>query len=124
MKRSGPLRRGKPLRSRTRLTRTGQVTSARRRTELAHEQLARRVAVSQAFARDGHRCQAATRVPSVTCAGGLDGHEPLTRARGGNPLDPDQILTVCRAHHEWIHAHPSDATTLGLLISQHHQDRP
>ena len=77
---------------------------------------ARRDAVRAAFERDGYRCQAADlETPGVQCGGGLDGHEPLTRARGGDPLDPDQIVTVCRHHHRWIHANPIDAHDLGLL---------
>jgi hypothetical protein len=45
----------------------------------------------------------------------VDVHEPLTRARGGSILDPDNVLATCRPCHDWIHANPTAATTLGLL---------
>lgn len=42
-------------------------------------------------------------------------HEKLTRARGGDILDPQNVLAVCAWHHRWIHEHPLQATELGLL---------
>ena len=48
-------------------------------------------------------------------------HEPLTRARGGSILDPDNTVAVCRNCHRWIHDNPRSATELGLLKSQHEQ---
>lgn len=44
-----------------------------------------------------------------------DGHEPQMRSRGGPITDPDLILGACRESHDWIHAHPIEATALGLL---------
>lgn len=32
-----------------------------------------------------------------------DPHEPLTRARGGSIVDPDNIRLICRPHHSEIH---------------------
>lgn len=49
-------------------------------------------------------------------------HEPLTRARGGDILDPAHTVAVCRNCHRWIHHHPNSATKLGLLRSQHVRD--
>ncbi len=34
---------------------------------------------------------------------------------GGNYLNPDTWLAVCRSCHDWIHTHPSKARQLGLL---------
>ncbi len=48
---------------------------------------------------------------------GDDGHEPLTRARLGSIVDPANILWSCRWSHDWVHAHPLEATALGLLVS-------
>ncbi len=48
-------------------------------------------------------------------------HEPLTRARGGDILDPHNTVAICRNCHNWIHDHPESATRLGLLRSQHEQ---
>lgn len=44
-----------------------------------------------------------------------DIHEPLTRARGGSILDPENCRAVCRLHHDLIHAEPSWAYELGFL---------
>ncbi len=43
-------------------------------------------------------------------------HEPLTRARGGDILDPKNTISICRTCHEWIHYNPRAATEEGLLI--------
>lgn len=56
-----------------------------------------------------HRCQITP----------VDVHEPLTRARGGSILDPDNALAVCRACHDWIHQHPAAAKDIGLLRSNY-----
>ena len=54
----------------------------------------------------------------TVCSGrAVELHEPLTRARGGSILDPDNTVAVCRNCHRWIHDHPEDATQLGLLKS-------
>ena len=98
MKRS-PLRRRTPLKAR----RSAAFTKARRE------------AVAAAAARDGHTCVARHLAPHVPCGGPLDGHEPLTRGRGGDPLDVDNIRTLCRSHHDFVHAHPEWAHSVGLL---------
>jgi hypothetical protein len=61
------------------------------------------------------RCQA--RLSEVCRGHAVDVHEILTRARGGDILDPANVLCVCRACHRWIHAHPLEATARGLLRS-------
>jgi hypothetical protein len=60
-------------------------------------------------------CAAARLVPEITCAGPLDPHEPLTRARGGSITDPSNLAWVCRAHHDWAHDNPDEAHEVGLL---------
>lgn len=47
-----------------------------------------------------------------------DMHEILSRARGGDPTDPANILLLCRGHHSWVTTHPKDATALGMLRSR------
>lgn len=42
-------------------------------------------------------------------------HEILTRARGGSPTDPDNILCLCRDCHKWITEHETAARELGLV---------
>jgi hypothetical protein len=44
-----------------------------------------------------------------------DMHEVLTRARGGNPTDPNNILCLCRDCHAWVTTHETDARKLGLV---------
>jgi hypothetical protein len=44
-------------------------------------------------------------------------HEKLTRARGGDILDPTNVLAVCFHCHRAIHDNPAWATAKGLLIS-------
>lgn len=44
-----------------------------------------------------------------------DVHEPHTRARGGSITDPSNVRAVCRACHDWIHAHPAQAAAEGWL---------
>lgn len=40
---------------------------------------------------------------------GLDCHELRPRGRGGSHLDPENTVSLCRAHHRWITEHPADA---------------
>lgn len=95
-----------PLRRRTRLA----SASPRRLADMD----ARRACMEVVRARDA-TCRATGM--GGPCAGPLDGHEPLTRARGGDPTDPDQVILVCRRHHDLIHhADPARAHELGLLI--------
>lgn len=57
------------------------------------------------------------------CTGrATDGHEIVTRARGGSITDPRNILGVCRNCHDWITTHPREATEFGL--SRHSWDWP
>lgn len=44
-----------------------------------------------------------------------DPHEPLTRARGGSITDPNNIVGLCRKHHDEVHLEPAWAYELGLL---------
>ena len=113
MKRNGPLERRTPLRAKNVALRQGGVIPAQsKRTRQAEPQ--RREVREQVAERD-QTCRAAFLVPSVACYGPLDVHEPKTRARGGNPLDPEACVLVCRRHHEWTHTNPASAAKLGLL---------
>lgn len=62
-------------------------------------------------------CQGPLMGAPLPCAGPLDPHEP----RGGSErnltwLDVEQVICLCRRHHDWVHAHPRAAYALGLLI--------
>lgn len=45
----------------------------------------------------------------------VHGHEPLTRARGGDPTDPANVIPVCSYCHGMIHDWPEEATERGWL---------
>lgn len=45
-----------------------------------------------------------------------DGHEILTRGRGGSITDRANILMVCRLCHNWITEHPKEATCRGFIV--------
>ncbi len=45
-----------------------------------------------------------------------DVHEPLTRAQGGNILDPANTVAICRSCHSAIHASPAQSYAEGWLI--------
>lgn len=55
------------------------------------------------------------RIDGVCTGLAQDGHEPLLRSRGGDPTDPDQIVLVCRACHDWAHHNPEAAGARGLM---------
>jgi hypothetical protein len=114
VKRSQPIRRNAQLQRRTpgpaRQSRVKR-QSAKRRAERA----LRVEVVAAARLRDGG-CVAKGRVPGVECAGPLDGDEIIARsAWPGGHLVLENVQTLCRAHHEWKHAHPIAAHDLGLL---------
>jgi hypothetical protein len=71
--------------------------------------------VDAAWDRDKGRCQAETLVRDVRCGGRLDPHEVIPRsAWPGGKLVLDNVLIVCRMHHDWIGDHPVAAQSLGL----------
>lgn len=94
-----------PLRRRKPITRQSAKTKSLRAE--------REVAKAAALERD-RGCVAARLVRDCRCVGPLDAHERLPRSRGGSPYDLANILTVCRAHHDWIHGHPKEARDLDL----------
>ena len=103
MKRSGPPRRKKPL----------NPMSQKRRAELGIRKRVR----EEVLERDRYKCVAKHLVDDVECWGPLDVDEVIPRGRGGDWLDPDNCQVLCRAHHDWKHLHPAEATSLGLTRS-------
>ena len=75
-----------------------------------------RMAVLQ---RDGNRCQLEGRsvVQGVVlaCAGPLHVHHIDGRSSRTRRLDPEGLLTLCRAHHAQVHSHPREARELRYL---------
>lgn len=64
--------------------------------------------------RDRWTCQ--FRGSELECKGRLDPHHIVPRGRGGKDL-AGNLITLCRAHHDWVHSHPEEATVKGLLAS-------
>jgi 5-methylcytosine-specific restriction endonuclease McrA len=65
------------------------------------------------FARD-RGCVGFRLVPEARCWGPLDPHHVLRRSQGG--LDTlDNLVTLCRACHSWVHEHPAASIERGLL---------
>ena len=46
-------------------------------------------------------------------------HHILPRSQGGSLTDESNLLDVCHACHDWIHANPEMAKKLGLLKSRY-----
>lgn len=69
------------------------------------------------------RCEA-----RVLCRGArsVDVHERLSRARGGDILDPVQahMVTICRACHTWVTDHPREAEAMRLALPSWHRCPP
>lgn len=111
MKRGEPPERRTPL-QRSPLKRRGKrprQMSARRRAEKDE-----RVEVREyVLARDRY-CQAEGKVPGVPCGGLLECDEIISRARGGDYLDPDACQALCHVHNRWKEDHPADAIRFGL----------
>jgi len=99
MKRSGPIQRRTPLKrsSSLKAKRKGLDTDVR----------------SEVFLRDGG-CKGRALIPALSCWGRLDPHHILRRSQGGQDT-PDNLVTLCRAHHDWVHAYPESSRNLGLL---------
>ena len=77
----------------------------------------RRLAVEVALDAQDGTCWGIDHIPDHSCSGGLQGHEPLLRSRGGDPCDPDQILIICAGLHRQVHLNPKWATSVGLMRS-------
>jgi hypothetical protein len=130
LKRGEPLKRGGPLKRKTRLV---QMSKKRRaisgqRARMVRDELQRRPNCEAGPMIWLHR-STIYRIDSKAlmdrdlgngCVGySCELHEPLTRARGGSILDPENTVAICRVCHDWVHAHPVAAQAIGLLVSQH-----
>lgn len=65
----------------------------------------------------GPYCEACPKTPVGTTPARpwTEMHEVLTRGRGGDPTDPENILCLCSECHRWITTHETDARALGLV---------
>lgn len=118
MERRAPLQRGRQLQRGGQLGRGGQrgrikpVSAKQARVQRERRKLAGRFFPGEAV------CA----VPGCGRAAD-DLHEPLTRARGGDPTDLENVVPLCREHHDEItFKEPPWAYELGLL--RHSWDKP
>jgi len=111
MKRSGPLKRSTPLQRKQAMAR--HPTALRRSSGKRRGSPVSTETREQITDRD-RGCVGARLVTEIACWGPLDPHHILRRSQGGTN-DPDNLVTLCRAHHDWVHAHPARSVDLGLL---------
>ena len=105
MKRT-PLRRYTPLKAKTPLKRGEPIKRTRGKpvpSSLYQQVLARDLG-----------CKARDTVRQIRCFGRIDPHHILPRGRGGADT-LENLVSLCRAHHDWVHDHPAESYDLGLL---------
>jgi hypothetical protein len=54
----------------------------------------------------------------------VDGHELVRRSQGGRPDDPEMVVVLGRACHEWVTEHPAQAHGEGWALWRHERDDP
>lgn len=59
-------------------------------------------------------CRASLLAPDVRCFGRLDPHHVLRKSQGG-PDTLDNLVLLCRAHHDHVHRNPAWSKSVGLL---------
>lgn len=116
--RSQPMNRGKGLARSTKPMRKVSAKKARQVAAFANVR-------AEVFERDGYRCQTNRIASELTtvmpddwpvCSWWrIDPHHRQRQGHGGEDT-PRNVDTTCRAHHDWIHAHPALATELGLPV--------
>lgn len=71
--------------------------------------------VDEVWTRDRGQCRAERLVFDVKCGGPLDPHEIIPRsAWADGDVVVDNVVIVCRRHHDWIGDHPQAAHAIGL----------
>lgn len=97
------MKRGGPIRRKTRLS----GTSIKRKIDRDSWLIVR----ERVYRRDLGRCRLADR----TCWGPVDPHHIRPVGQGGERLDPDNVLLLCRKHHSQAHDHPAWGREQGVL---------
>lgn len=59
-------------------------------------------------------CVARSIVLETRCWGEIDPHHVLPKGRGGKDT-ADNLICLCRAHHDWVHNHPEASYALNFL---------
>jgi 5-methylcytosine-specific restriction endonuclease McrA len=105
MKRT-PLKRYTPLTRKTQIKRTPLKTK-RKTTGVSSS-------VYKSVLERDKECKAQRLMPEIMCWGRLDPHHILRRSQGGQDT-PDNLVTLCRAHHSAVHEQIARSYELGLL---------
>ena len=100
MKRNVPLTRRTPIRKRS---------SRQARKEKAYG------AWRQGYLAAHPDCEAHIQASDICTFVAEELHHIKPRSQGGPWAHPDNAISVCRACHRWIHAHPASARHMGLL---------
>jgi 5-methylcytosine-specific restriction endonuclease McrA len=121
VKRSKPMRRGKPLRSRSKKMEARYAGATGRRALVARLLKERPLCQAlRAFTIAAAACDPLIDEARRRCeVRSRDVHELLARSAGGDILDPANIVVLCRSCHRWVHAHPEMAKELGLRRSRY-----
>ena len=65
------------------------------------------------------RCQGRCEGRTMVCTGNAEAvHHILRRSQGGKH-EPENLLALCTACHNWVHANPQAAVDKGLLLKPH-----
>ncbi len=111
MKRGGPLRRNTPLK------RSGfkqdRVSEQLKRTRAKRKSLAVPKDVYEAVIARDAGCVARMVLP-FPCQGRIDPHHVHRRSQGGQDT-MENLISLCRLHHSWVHDHPAESYELGFL---------
>lgn len=126
MKRSTPLKRTTPLRSRSKKMASRYAGKGGRRALVARLlNESKQCDALTAFHRAMAGVDPYTWDPVIVAAFHAcrvrprDVHELLSRSAGGDILDEKNLICVCRVCHDWLHHHPRLALQLGLRRSRY-----
>lgn len=113
MKRNVPLRAKKPLERRSELNRGSQLKPTGRLRPRSKKTAAKyriRAVLVAELLEQRPACERCRLAPST------DVHEPRMRSRGADICDPAQCVCLCRPCHDWVHEHPTVATSEGWMV--------
>lgn len=126
MKQREPIRRHTPLQRAAgdfiRRTRIKPVSAKRQR-----EAIGRAAVRSAVYERDDWRCALSDPATRPIAAGRCDGHTTvhhlLKQSQGGEYV-PENLLTMCARHNDWVEEEPKLAWAIGLVVrrGESHED--
>ncbi len=70
--------------------------------------------VRERVLRRDNGCVGRRLLPNMQCWPGVDLHHVHRRSQGGQDVD-ENLVCLCRRHHDWVHRNVKDARNIGLL---------